>query len=70
MVHRFGHSNSYLFFRIRLAKVTKVCYYIIQTFFQLGTTFSMVTGVAWNLGEGLWLVGCLTWYGWHLVPLI
>jgi hypothetical protein len=31
---------------------------------------SMVSGVAWNLGEGLWLVGCLVWCGWRLVSLI
>jgi hypothetical protein len=41
LANRFGHSNSYLFFRIRLVQVTKVLYYIMKTLFQLGAAFSL-----------------------------
>jgi hypothetical protein len=31
-VHRFGHSNSNLFFHIRLIQVTKFCLHLVNTF--------------------------------------
>jgi hypothetical protein len=42
LVHRFGHSDSNLFFHSHLAQVTKFRYGILKTLFHLGTTFPFV----------------------------